>query len=223
MKLLAISDTYIPREYMHQGLVSLEAYGVEVEVRHWEHASLIELQQANLAIEQGGPDAVELPAALVHGIDTFEMLVVQFAPVGRRMLEAAQALRVLSVIRGGTENVAMDVATARGVCVLNTPGRNARAVAEGTLGLMLAEIRNLARSFPSPALPAALRGVGTRYVIVHRRGYGPFQWERLQKGMPEALASGALREVAVLGSETVYEIADPSSPGRIEAPRDDGP
>ena len=68
------------------------------------------------------------------------------------------------------------------------------------------EIRNLARSFPSPAFLAALRGVGTRYVVVHRRGYGPFQWERLQKGMPEALASGALREVAVLGSDTVYEM-----------------
>ncbi len=146
MKLLAISDTYIPSEYMRQGLASLEALGVEVEVRHWEHGSLIELQQANLAIEQGGPDAVPLPAAVVRGIDAFAILVVQFAPVGRRMLEAADALRVLCVIRGGTENVAMDVATARGVCVLNTPGRNARAVAECTLGLILAEIRNIARS-----------------------------------------------------------------------------
>jgi hypothetical protein len=68
------------------------------------------------------------------------------------------------------------------------------------------EIRNLARSFPSEPVLSALRGVGTRYVIVHRRGYGPFQWARLQKGMPEALASGALREVAVLGTETVYEL-----------------
>jgi hypothetical protein len=69
------------------------------------------------------------------------------------------------------------------------------------------EIRNLARSFPSAEVLAALRGVGTRYVVVHRKGYGPFQWERLQKGMPAVLASGALREVAVLGNETVYELA----------------
>ena len=88
------------------------------------------------------------------------------------------------------------------------------------------EIRNLARSFPSEALLAALRGIGTRYVIVHRKGYGPFQWERVQKGMPEALAGGALREVAVLGNDTVYELggtADPSSPGKTGAPRDEGP
>ena len=68
------------------------------------------------------------------------------------------------------------------------------------------EIRELSWSFPSDAFLGALRGVGTRYVIVHRRGYGPFQWERLQRGMPEALASGALREVAVLGNDTVYEL-----------------
>jgi len=80
------------------------------------------------------------------------------------------------------------------------------------------EIRSLARSFPSEAFLAALRGIGTRYAIVHRKGYGPFQWERLQKGMPDALASGALREVAVLGNDTVYEIASPSLAGRAEAP-----
>lgn len=146
MKLLAISDTYIPYEYMRQGLMPLAAHGVEVEVRRWEHASLIELQQANLAIEQGGPDAVELPAALLAGVDAFQIVVVQFAPIGQRFLEAATSLRVIGVMRGGTENVVLEQATARNICVLNTPGRNARAVAECTLGLMLAEIRNLARS-----------------------------------------------------------------------------
>ena len=146
MKLLAISDTYIPHDYMRQGLAPLEAHGVDVEVRRWEHASLIELQQANLAIEQGGPDAVELSPELLAGVDAFDILVVQFAPVGRRFLEAATSLRVIGVVRGGTENVVMDVATARGICVLNTPGRNARAVAECTLGLILAEVRNIARS-----------------------------------------------------------------------------
>ena len=89
------------------------------------------------------------------------------------------------------------------------------------------EIRNLARSFPSEPFLDALRAIGTRYVIVHRKGYGPNQWERLQKGMPEALASGALREVTKLGNDTVYELeggpADPSSPDWTEAPRDDFP
>ncbi len=67
------------------------------------------------------------------------------------------------------------------------------------------QLRSLLRSFPSAESIAALRAAGTRYVVVHRRGYGPLQWERLQKGMPEALAT-SLREVAVLGTETVFEL-----------------
>ena len=58
MKLLAISDTYIPTSYMQQGLASLAPLGVEVEVRHWGHATLIALQEANLAIEKGGPNVL---------------------------------------------------------------------------------------------------------------------------------------------------------------------
>jgi hypothetical protein len=68
------------------------------------------------------------------------------------------------------------------------------------------EIRDLSWTFPSEAFLGALRGTGTRYVILHRKGYGPFQWARLQKGIPQALASGALREVATLGTDTVYEL-----------------
>lgn len=146
MKLLAISDTYIPYAWMQEGLEGLRSLGVEVEVRRWEHPRLVELQQANLAIEQGGPAAVELPADVVGNIDQFEILVVQFAPVSRQFIEAARSLRAIGVLRGGTENVDVAAATERGVSVLNTPGRNARAVAECTLGLILAEIRNLARS-----------------------------------------------------------------------------
>jgi len=66
--------------------------------------------------------------------------------------------------------------------------------------------RSLSWEFPSDTFLGALRAVGTRYVIVHRKGYGPFQWQRLQRGMPQALASGALREVATLGTDTVYEV-----------------
>jgi hypothetical protein len=64
-------------------------------------------------------------------------------------------------------------------------------------------IRDLARRFPSEVFFDALRAIGVRYVIVHRKGYGPFQWERLRAGMPQALA-GSLREVTALGTDTVY-------------------
>jgi hypothetical protein len=72
------------------------------------------------------------------------------------------------------------------------------------------QLRELLRFFPSEASLAALRAAGARYVVVHGKGYGPNQWERLQKGMPEALGT-SLREAAVLETDTVYELLPPPS------------
>lgn len=146
MRLLAISDTYIPSQFMVQGLAGMADLGIDVEVRRWEHATLVGLQEANLAIEKGGPEAVTLPPEVTGNVADFEILAVQFTPVGRKFIESAKRLKVIGVLRGGTENVDVAFATERGICVMNTPGRNARAVAECALGLILAEIRNLARS-----------------------------------------------------------------------------
>jgi D-3-phosphoglycerate dehydrogenase len=146
IRLLAISDLYIPAAFMQQGFSELAEWGVAVEVRPWEHASLVDLQQANLAIEQGGPEAVKLPDALTREIDAFDIVCVQFAPLGRSFIQAADRLQVVGVLRGGTENIAVASANERGVSVLNTPGRNARAVAECALGLILSEVRNIARA-----------------------------------------------------------------------------
>jgi len=145
MKLLAISDNYIPPEYMESGLKPLAELEVEVEVRHWAHATLVLLQEANLAIEKGGPDALVLPEEITADLEKFQIVVTQFAPLNRTFIQAARELKVIAVLRGGTENVDVTCATERGIAVLNTPGRLARAVAECTVGLILTEIRNMAR------------------------------------------------------------------------------
>jgi D-3-phosphoglycerate dehydrogenase len=146
MKLLAISDAYIPPGPMKAGLSGLARRGVEVEVRHWAHPTVVELQRDNLAIEQGGPDAVPLPREVLEGLDAFDLALAQFAPLGAAFLAAASRLKVIGVLRTGTENVDVAGATRRGISVLNTPARNARAVAECAIGLILAETRNLARA-----------------------------------------------------------------------------
>jgi len=146
LNLLAIADFYGPPRFMEAGMALLQPWGVDVTVRFWEHRTLVELQEANLAIETGGPGAVTLPAALCEGLEAFDIVVTQFAPLDRRFIEAARRLKVIGTLRGGLENIDVGSATARGISVLNTPGRNARAVAECTIGLILAEVRNLARS-----------------------------------------------------------------------------
>ncbi|ETB45814.1 3-phosphoglycerate dehydrogenase, partial [Mycobacterium avium subsp. paratuberculosis 10-8425] len=52
-------------------------------------------------------------------------------------------VRAIAATRGDPNNVDIDGATAAGIPVLNTPGRNADAVAEMTVALLLAATRHL--------------------------------------------------------------------------------
>ena len=77
--------------------------------------------------------------------DGITVLVVESDFVLEETLRGAPGLKLVGVCRSSTSHVDVDVATELGVAVVNTPGRNARAVAEHALGLMLA----LARRIPA--------------------------------------------------------------------------
>lgn len=146
MNLLAIADNFIDEKTMYNGLKDLEKIGVNIEVRNWYHENQEDLQRDNLLIEQNGPEAVELPDELLNDLDKFDIIIVQFAPVSKKLMSQAKNLKLIGVLRGGTENIDKDYAKQNNIKVLNTPGRNARAVAEFTMGMILSEVRNIARS-----------------------------------------------------------------------------
>lgn len=146
MKLLAIGDTFIPKDVMSEGLIGLDKYGIDVIVREWEHENLEMLQKDNLLVEQNGPGAVDLPEELTRDIEDYDILIVQFTPVSKKIIDKAKNLKIVGVLRGGVENVACSYAAEKEISVLNTPGRNARAVAEFAMGMILSEVRNIARS-----------------------------------------------------------------------------
>lgn len=75
-----------------------------------------------------------------------DVIVTHLAPVTRQVLECAGRLRLVVAPRGGPVNVNVPAATERGVPVEHLPGRNARAVAEFTIGILIAGQRNIARS-----------------------------------------------------------------------------
>ena len=62
------------------------------------------------------------------------------------LLEKAPRLRVIGRAGVGVDNVDMASATRRGILVMNTPGANAVAVAELTIGLMLSLARFIPRA-----------------------------------------------------------------------------
>jgi D-3-phosphoglycerate dehydrogenase len=102
-----------------------------------------ELQQV---MEVSGANAVPAPAELLAAVGQAQALCLHFAPVGRELLAAAPQLKLVAVARAGLENVDLPTATARGIGVVPALGRNAGAVAELQIGLMLSEARNIARA-----------------------------------------------------------------------------
>jgi D-3-phosphoglycerate dehydrogenase len=85
----------------------------------------------------------ELAAAL-EGVD---VAIVEYERVTAEILGAAPQLRLLACSRNEpAATVDVAAATALGIPVLHAPGRNAIAVAEYTLGLMLAVTRRIAEA-----------------------------------------------------------------------------
>ena len=89
-------------------------------------------------------DPDELAAILNRG--RVSVLVIESDFVFEEVFEQADCLRFVGVCRGATHHVDVEAATGRGVLVVNTPGRNARAVAEHALGLMIVLARRIAAS-----------------------------------------------------------------------------
>jgi D-3-phosphoglycerate dehydrogenase len=88
----------------------------------------------------------QLPDGLPAALADADALVVRSAvQVDDALMEHAPKLRVVGRAGVGVDNIDAEAATRRGIVVMNTPGANAVAVAELTIGLMLA----LARKVPA--------------------------------------------------------------------------
>ncbi len=82
--------------------------------------------------------------SLVDELKDADALIVRSAvQVDAALLEHAPSLRVIGRAGVGVDNIDTAAATHRGIVVMNTPGANAVAVAELTLGLMIAMCRKI--------------------------------------------------------------------------------
>jgi D-3-phosphoglycerate dehydrogenase / 2-oxoglutarate reductase len=85
------------------------------------------------------------PEEVIEFVAGAEILVTQLAPLSAGMMDRLPALKLVAVSRGGPVNIDMRAARERGIIVVNTPGRNATAVAEFAIGAILAETRMIRR------------------------------------------------------------------------------
>ncbi|MGB3315723.1 MAG: 2-hydroxyacid dehydrogenase [Albidovulum sp.] len=94
---------------------------------------------------EGLKEYMGTPDQVMAHIGAAPVLVTHLAPLSSSMFSAMPGLKLVAVSRGGPVNIDMAAAAGHGVTVVNTPGRNASAVAEFTIGAILAETRNITR------------------------------------------------------------------------------
>jgi len=107
---------------------------------------------ATLAVFQQEPGwNVVTPDQIKKGLaaelaDADALVVRSAVQVDAKLLESAPKLRVIGRAGVGVDNIDTPAATHRGIVVMNTPGANAVAVAELTLGLMVSMARSVPRA-----------------------------------------------------------------------------
>ncbi len=146
VKALAIGDAMIHGEAFGKAVEkNLSNFVDQVVCGEWE-SDYPKLQNRRLIVEQQGPEVEVVDDTILKEGGDAEILTGLFVPVSSKVMDAMPNLRVAGVSRAGLENVNVIEATKRGVVVFNVMGRNAHAVSDFAVGMMLAEARNIARA-----------------------------------------------------------------------------
>jgi D-3-phosphoglycerate dehydrogenase len=115
----------------------------------FDPAAVTRLEEMGFAVDEAGWGQTrhalgrEQLAALMPGAS---LLIVEVEHISAEVIAAGPDLEVIATCRAGPVNVDVEAATARGIPVLTTPGRNADSVADFALGVMLSLCRNIQRA-----------------------------------------------------------------------------
>jgi len=79
---------------------------------------------------------------LLEAVSTANAAIIRSDIFDKEVLDAAKDLKIVVRAGAGFDNIDLDAATANDICVMNTPGQNANAVAELALGMAVYAVRN---------------------------------------------------------------------------------
>ena len=146
MQTLCIGDIMIPGNNIAAAAKELKINHLDIDIKDWE-TDWDKLQDRRLVIEKQGPAAEPVVSQILNANKNTEILLVLFCPVSKDAIDALPNLRLIGASRAGLENIDVKYATEKGIIVHNLKGRNAHAVSDFTIGLILGEARNIARSY----------------------------------------------------------------------------
>lgn len=79
---------------------------------------------------------------LLDAVADVDAAIIRSDIFDKEVLDAAKNLKIVVRAGAGYDNIDLEAATANNICVMNTPGQNANAVAELVFGLAVYAIRN---------------------------------------------------------------------------------
>ena len=74
---------------------------------------------------------------LIDAIKDADAVIIRSDIIDREVIDAASRLKLIVRAGAGYDNVDLSVASERNICVMNTPGQNANAVAELVFGMLI--------------------------------------------------------------------------------------
>ena len=81
-------------------------------------------------------------AQLLEAVKDVQAIIIRSDKIDDEVMAAAPELQVIVRAGAGFDNVDLEAATKRGICVMNTPGQNANAVGELVFAMLLYVQRN---------------------------------------------------------------------------------
>lgn len=145
-KVVLVGDAMIPPELFEEPLEKVLPEYIDTYETGYYESDWGKLQDRRLKVEKQGPEIEVVPDIVLEKGKDATMVMGLFVPVSSKLLDAMPNLKIAGVCRAGLENVNVEEATKRGVLVFNVMGRNAEAVSDFAVGLLLAESRNIARA-----------------------------------------------------------------------------
>lgn len=139
MRIIVVGDSYCPSSALAPAFAALaKEHEIDfADVRDepaWVPASASELKLR---------EYLGSPSQLIGLLGGHDVLVVQGAAVTDAVLDSDPDLKLVCVARGGPVNVDVAAATQRHIPVVTTPGKNAQAVTELAIALMIMLARRL--------------------------------------------------------------------------------
>lgn len=143
MRVLVLGDRFMTNEILQEAMDQrFQDSGMDLSyIYHTDNWPVEPLKVSEEVSEYCGSDDDIVPL-----VGDAEVILTHTAPITKKVIAAAKKLKVIALGRGGPVNVNKLACTERKIPIIYAPGRNSGAVAEFTVGLILALTRKIAYS-----------------------------------------------------------------------------